>query len=111
MDMTSLCEDIIRAQEERTSHIKQLKGQVESLRGNARRFLANSKKSREELSKALRKDLREGREDMIKNVNALREYFRVEQKEVRKVLDETNKIWNNMKQILAGKKTKSKKAG
>lgn len=104
--MRSLCEDIITGRGGRKSTIKQLKGEAETIRDNARRFLAESKKFRDEMGKDLRKGLREGREDLIKNVNALREDFREKEKEVRADLADASKIWNKMKETLRDKKTK-----
>ncbi len=104
--MRSLCEDIITGREDRKTTIKQLKGEAETIRDNARRFLADSKKFRDEMGKDLRKGLREGREELIKNVNALREDFREKEKEVRTDLADASKIWNKMKETLRDKKTK-----
>jgi gas vesicle protein len=106
--MRSLCEDIITGREDRRSTIKQLKGEAETIRDNARRYLADSKKFRDEMGKDLRKGLREGREDLIKNVNALREDFKEKEEEVKTDLAEATKIWNQMKETLRDKKTKHK---
>ena len=106
--MRSLCEDITTGREDRRSAIKQLKGKAETIRDNARRFLAESKKFHEETSKDLKKGLREGREDLMKNVNALREDFKKKEKEVKADLAEASRIWNNMNQTLRKQKTKYK---
>lgn len=98
--MKSLCEDIITGHEDRKSSIKQLKEQAEAIRDNSRKFLADSKRFHEEMSKDLRKDLREGREELIKNVNALREDFRKKEREVMADMAEASKIWNEMKKTL-----------
>ena len=98
--MKSLCKDIITGHEDRKSSIRQLKEQVEAIRDNSRKFLADSKKFHEEMSKDLKKDLREGREELIKNVNALREDFRKKEREVMADLAEASKIWNKMKKTL-----------
>jgi len=105
--MESLCEDIITGHEDRKSGIKQLKGQAEAIRDNTRKFLADSKKFHDEMSKDLRKGLQEGRKDLIKNVNALREDFRKKEREVKADLDEASKAWNKMNETLRSKKTKS----
>jgi phenylalanyl-tRNA synthetase alpha subunit len=105
--MESLCEDIIRSHGDRKSGIKQLKGQAEVIRDNTRKFLADSKKFHDEMSKDLRKGLQEGRKDLIKNVNALREDFRKKKREVRADLAEASKIWNKMNETLRSKKKKS----
>jgi len=106
--MRSLCEDIITGREDRRSTIKQLKGEAETIRDNARKFLAESKKFHDETSKDLKKGLREGREDLMKNVDALREDFREKEKEVRADLAEASKIWNKMNETLRDKKIKHK---
>lgn len=105
--MESLCEDILRCHENRKGDIKQLKSQTETIRDNTRKFLADSKKFHEEMSKDLRKGLREGRGDLTKNVNALREDFRKKEREVKADLDEASKVWNKMNETLRSKKTKS----
>jgi uncharacterized coiled-coil DUF342 family protein len=106
--MKSLCEDIITGRGGRRSTIQQLKGEAETIRDNARRFLADSKKFHEEMGKNLKEALRGGREDLIQNVNALREDFRNREKEVRADLAEASRIWNNMNQTLRKQKTKYK---
>lgn len=106
--MRSLSEDIITGREDRRSTIKQLKGEAETIRDNARRFLADSKKFRDEMGKDLRKGLREGREDLIKNVNALREGFKKREKEVRADLAEASNIWKKMEGVLRNRKTKTR---
>ena len=106
--MKSLCEDIITGRGDRKTTIQQLKGEANAIRDNARKFLAESKKFHEETSKDLKKGLREGREDLIKNVNALREDFKGKEKEVRADLAEASKIWNKMDETLRNKKTKAK---
>lgn len=105
--MKSLCGDILRGHKNRKTDIKQIKGQVEALRDNARKFLAGSKKFHEEMSKDLKKHLQEGREDLINNVNALREDFRKKERKIRTDLAEASKIWNKMNEALNSKKTKS----
>jgi len=105
--MESLCEGIIRGHQSRKSDIKQLKGQVDVIRDNARKFLADSKRFHKEMSRNLKKHLQEGREDLIKNVNALREDFKKEEREIKSDLAEASKIWNKMNETLRSKKKKS----
>jgi hypothetical protein len=105
--MKSLCEDIITGHEDRKSGIKQLKGQTEAIRDKTMKFLADSKKFHDEMSKDLRKGLQEGREDLIKNVNVLREDFRKKERELKLDLAEASKIWDKMNETLRSKKTKS----
>ena len=104
--MKSLCEEIITGHENRKGSINQLKGQVVVIRDNARKFLADSKRLHEEMSKDLKKRLQEGREDLIENVNALREDFRKKEREIRADLAEASKTWNKMNETLRSKKTK-----
>ncbi len=104
--MRSLCEDVVTGRENRKDCIRQLKEQAQTIRNHAREFLEDSKKLHEEMSNDLRKGLREGRENLIKNVSGLIEDFREKEKEVRADLAEANKIWNKMKETLKDKKTK-----
>jgi molecular chaperone GrpE (heat shock protein) len=106
--MKSLCEDIITGRGDRKSTIQQLKGEAEALRDNTRKFLADSKKFHEEMGKDLKEALREGKEDLIHNVNALREDFRKREKEVRADLAEASNIWKKMEGTLRNKKTKTR---
>ncbi len=105
--MKSLCGDILRGHKNRKADIKQIKGQVDVRRDNARKFLADSKKFHEEMSKDLKKHLQEGRENLVKNVNTLKENFRKKEREIRADLAEASKTWNKMNETLKGKKTKS----
>jgi uncharacterized coiled-coil DUF342 family protein len=106
--MKSLCEDIITGRGGRKSTLQQLKSEADTIRENAKKFLADSKKFHEEMGKGLKKALREGREDLIQNVNALREDFRKREKEVREDLAEASNIWNKMSETLRDKKIKPK---
>lgn len=105
--MKSLCEDILKGDEDRKSEIRQIKGRVKTIRDNAQRFLSVSKKFREKMSKELKKDLRGCREDLINNVNALREDFVKKEKEVRADLAEAKRIWNMANGVLKSRRTKS----
>jgi len=105
--MKSLCEDILTGDEDRKSEIKQIKGQAEVIRDNARKFLAVSHKFQKEMSQELKKGLREGREDLIKKVKALREDFIKKEKKVRTDLAEANRIWNMANDVLKSRRTKS----
>ncbi len=105
--MKSLCEDIITSHADRKSSIKQLKEQAEVIRENARRFLADSKKFHEEMSEGLKNRLQEGKDELIKNVNTIREDFRKKEEEIRVDLSEASKIWNEMNEALRSKKSKS----
>ena len=94
--MKSICEEIITGHENRKGSINQLKGQVVVIRDNARKFLADSKRLHEEMSKDLKKRLQEGREDLIKNVKAMREDFRKKEREIRADLEEAGRIWKEL---------------
>jgi phenylalanyl-tRNA synthetase alpha subunit len=98
--MKFLCEDIITGCESRKSTIKNLKGKVKALRDNARKFLADSKKLHEKMTKDLKESLQEGRKDLVKNVNDLRRNFRKKEKQVKTDLAEASKIWNRMNESL-----------
>jgi uncharacterized coiled-coil DUF342 family protein len=106
--MKSLCEDIKMDREGRKSTLQQLKKEADTIRENAKKFLADSKKFHEEMGKNQKEALREGREDLIHNVNALREDFRKREKEVRADLAEASNIWKKMEGTLRNKKSKMK---
>ena len=106
--MRSLCEDIKTGREGRKSTLQQLKSEADTIRENAKKFLADSKKFHEEMGKDLKEALRGGREDLIQNVNAPREDFRNREKEVRADLAEASNIWKKMEGTLRNKKTKMK---
>jgi hypothetical protein len=107
-NMKSLCEDIKMDREGRKNTLQQLKSEADTIRENAKKFLADSKKFHEEMGNNQKKALREGREDLIHNVNALREDFRKKEKEVRADLAEASNIWKKMEGTLRNKKTKMK---
>ncbi len=104
--MKSICEEIITGHENRKGSINEIKGQVVVLRDKARKFLADSKRLHEEMSKDLKKRLQEDREGLIKNVNVMREDFKKKEREIRTDLDEASKIWNKMDETLKSKKIK-----
>ncbi len=106
--MKSLCEDIKTGRESRKNTIQHLKGEADTIRDHARRFLADSKKLHGEMKEELEKDLKEGREVLIRHVNALREDFRKREKEVRADLAEASNIWKKMEGTLRNKKTKTR---
>jgi hypothetical protein len=106
--MKSLCEDIIKERGDRKGTVKQLKVRAQAIRDNARKFLSNSKRFHEKMSKDLKKGLRERREGLIKNVNVLREDFRKKEREVKADLAEASKIWSKINDKLRNKKTKPK---
>jgi len=106
--MKSLCEDVKTDREGRKNTLQQLKKEADTIRENAKKFLADSRKFHEEMGKDLKEALREGREDLIQNVNALREDFRKREKEVRADLAEASNIWKKMEGTLKNKKTKMK---
>ena len=94
--MKSLCEGILKCEEERKSSIKQLKNQTGIIRSNARNFLNDSRRFHEEMGRELKKGLLEDREDLMRNVHKLKKDFRKKQEEVRADLNEAGKIWNKM---------------
>lgn len=105
--MKSLCEDIVRGHEDRDKYAKQLRRQTESVRDNVGEFLADSKKSHEEMSEKLRRDLQGVKEKLIKNVNILKERFGNREKEIRTDLAKASKNWNEMSRTLKNKKMRS----
>lgn len=102
--MKSLCEDIATAHEDREKSIKDLKEQVDVIRETTMIFLAENRKLHEEMSKDLKKGLQDKREELVKNVNVLKEDFREKGKEIRADLAEASKIWNKMHETLKAKK-------
>jgi uncharacterized protein (DUF342 family) len=107
-DMKSLCEDITIAHDERTRSIKDLREQAETIRDNARKFVSDCRKLHKEMARDLQKGLAENREELVKNVNTLREDFRKKEKEIKVELTEASKIWSKLSETLRSKKSKQK---
>lgn len=101
--MKSLCDDIITTSEERKNDLDCFKDQVESIRNDARKFLSDCRKFHKEMSKDLKKSLQQSRNDLIKNVNVLREGFVEKEKEVKADLAEASRIWTNLGKTLRSK--------
>jgi len=104
--MKSLCDEIITGREDRESSVKQLREEVQSIRGNARRFLADSERSHREMSRNLRNRLQEEKKNLTKNVTTLRDDCREKEKELRADLAEASRIWNRMGNVLKTQKVK-----
>jgi len=100
----SLCEDIAMSHGDRKRSIKDLKEQAESIRDNARKFVAHCRKVHKEMAEGLTKGLKEDRKELIKNVSNLRGDFRKKEKEIRADLAEASNIWNKMNKTLEAKK-------
>jgi len=109
--MESLSEDIVTSHKDRERRLKDLREEAGTIRASAREFVSTCKKLHQGMAKDLRKNLLDNREELVKNVKALREDFRREEKEICSDLTEASKIWNKMKEILRAKKTKSRKRG
>ena len=54
------------------------------------------------MGKGLKKGLKENRDNLLKDVSAMRDDFKRREKEVRADLSEAKRIWNDMKNILGG---------
>lgn len=105
-EMKFLCENILHSDEDRKNEIEQIKEQAEAIRDNARKFLSASYKFQKEMGKELRTGLREGKEELIKKVNAFREDFNKKEKEVKADLAEASRLWNEMHKVLRDKRAK-----
>lgn len=104
--MRSLCEDIKVGHEDREKSIKKLKEDAGAIRDNARKFLRDSKQFHEQMSKDLKEGLQEQKENLVKNMNALREDFKKKEEETKADLDEARRIWNKTSAILKEKRNK-----
>jgi len=105
-EMTSLCQNIIGAYGARKKILEELKKESENIRNNAREFINDCEKLREETTKVLMKTLKDDRETLIKIVDSLREDFQKKEKEIRANLKEASKTWRMMEDTLKGKKKK-----
>jgi uncharacterized protein (DUF342 family) len=101
--MRNLSEDIIAGHKGRKSRIQELKDQTDTIKRETTGFLDETRRLHSEMSDGLKKDLKEDKKNLLKNVNALRADFRKKEKEIRSDLMEAKKIWNDMKNILGGK--------
>ena len=55
------------------------------------------------MARDLKKELKEKRQDLLKDVNAMKVDFKRREREVRADLREAKRIWDGMKNILGGK--------
>lgn len=102
--MKALCEDIIKSHQERQDKLKLLKEQSELIRDHSRRYLEDFKAFRKEMSEKLRKDLVKNRKELIDNLNSFREDFKKKEREVKRDLEEADRIWDKMKETLKAKR-------
>ncbi|MBA4418316.1 MAG: hypothetical protein C0392_10465 [Syntrophus sp. (in: bacteria)] len=102
-NMRNLSEDIITGHNDRKGRIQELKERTDVIKKDTARFLDESRRLHAEMGKDLKKDLRENRDNLLKDVNAMRDDFKKKEKEVKADLAEAKKVWSDMKNILGGK--------
>jgi seryl-tRNA synthetase len=101
--MRTLSDDILAGHKDRKNKIQELKDRTDAIKKDTANFLDESRKLHEEMAGDLKKGLKENRENLLKDVNAMRDDFKRREKDVRADLAEAKKIWSNMKNILGGK--------
>ena len=101
--MKNLSEDIITGHKERRNTIRELKDRADAIKRDTTQFLEESRRLHAEMGKSLKKGLKEDRDNLLKDVNAMRDDFKRRETEVRADLSEAKRIWNDMKNILGGK--------
>jgi hypothetical protein len=101
--MRDLSVDIIAGHKERKSRLQELKDRADAIRKDTALFLDETRRLHKEMGMGLKSDLRENRETLLKDVNAMRDDFKQREKEVRADLAEAKKTWNDMRNILGGK--------
>lgn len=101
--MRNLSEDIISSHTGRKNRIRELKDRTDVIKKDTAEFLNETRRLHEEMARDLKKDLKENKKNLLKDVNAMRADFRKREKEVRADLTEAKKIWNDMRNVLGGK--------
>jgi seryl-tRNA synthetase len=101
--MRHLSEGIIVGHKYRKNKIQELKDRADAIKIDTAIFLDESKRLHVEMGRGLKKDLKENRDNLLKDVNVMRDNFRRTEKEVRADLAEAKKIWNDMSNISGGK--------
>ena len=101
--MRNLSKDIIAGHKDRKGRIQELKDQTDTIKKDTAGFLDETRRLHSEMGKGLKKDLKEDKKKLLKDVNTLRADFRKKEKEIRSDLMEAKKIWSDMKNILGGK--------
>lgn len=101
--MRNLSEDILTGHKDRKGRIQELKDRTDAIKNDTAQFLDETRKLHTEMSKDLKNDLKKNRDNLLKDVNTMRDNFKKREKEVRSDLAEAKKIWNDMKNILGGK--------
>ena len=101
--MRNLSEDILAGHKDRKNRIQELKDRTNAIKKDTAQFLDESRRLHAEMGKDLKNDLKKNRDNLLKDVNAMRDDFKKNEKEVRADLAEAKKIWNDMKNVLGGK--------
>jgi len=96
MEMESMCADIANSHAERNKSLKDLQKDVKTLRDDARKFVADSRRLHQEIAKSLNETLGKDREDLTREVDSLRKDFRKSQQGVRADLAAASKTWDWM---------------
>jgi hypothetical protein len=101
--MRNLSKDIVAGHKDRKNRIQELKDRTDTLKKGAAKFLDETRRLHEEMGQSLKKDLRESRENLLKDVDTMRTDFKTKEREVRADLAEAKRIWTDMKNMLGGK--------
>jgi len=101
--MRTLSDDILAGHKDRKNKIQELKDRTDAIKKDAAEFLDETRRLHAEMGKDLKKDLKENRDNLLKDINATRDDFKKREKEVRADLTEAKRIWNDMRDILGGK--------
>jgi len=101
--MRNLSEGIIAGHKERKNRIQELKDRADAIKKDTALFLDETRRLHKELGKDLKNSLRENKENLLKDVNAMRDGFQKRGKEIRADLTEAKRIWSDMQNVLGGK--------
>jgi len=104
--MRSFCEGMLKGQGERKAALKELREESRTLRENARKNLADSKRLHGEMSKELRQQLEDGKRDLKRKVGTFLEDFVKKERGLREDLAEAGRIWKKTQEILRNHKAR-----
>jgi len=102
IEMESMCAGILNSHAQRNKSLKDLHKNVKSLRNDARKFVADTRRFRQEMAKSLNGTLEKDREDLARDVDSLRKDFCESQKGLHSDLVSASKAWEKMSKMLKG---------
>lgn len=105
--MRSFCEGMLKGQGERKATLEKLREESRTLRENARKYLADSRRLHGEMSKELKQQLEDGKRNLKKKVGAFLEDFGKKEGDLREDLAEARRIWKKTQEILRNHKVRS----